>query len=62
MYTIYTYNNVLSKFSVYSFNTHFQIKGVDLLPFNVGNKKETYKKLYLEFCSLWIRNMDPRKT
>ena len=28
------------------------------------NKKEeavTYKKLYLECCSLWIRNMDPRK-
>jgi len=24
-------------------------------------KKETYKKLYLVVCSLWIRNMDPRK-
>jgi hypothetical protein len=24
-------------------------------------KKETYKKLYLEFCSVWIRNIDPRK-
>jgi hypothetical protein len=26
-----------------------------------GNEKDTYKELYLEFCSLWIRNMDPRK-
>ena len=24
-------------------------------------KKETYKKLYLKYCSLWIRNMDRRK-
>jgi hypothetical protein len=24
-----------------------------------GNKKETYKKLYLECCRLWMRNMDP---
>ena len=24
-------------------------------------KKETYKKLYLECCSLWIRNLDPKK-
>jgi len=24
-------------------------------------KKETYKKLYLECCSVWIRNVDPRK-
>ena len=23
-------------------------------------KKKKHKKLYLESCSLWIRNMDPR--
>jgi len=23
--------------------------------------KITYNKLYLEYCSSWIRNMDPRK-
>jgi hypothetical protein len=34
---------------------------VEILSINVGNKKETYKKLYLECCSLWIRNMDLRK-
>ena len=26
-----------------------------------GNKKETYKKLYLEDCYLCIRKIDPRK-
>ena len=25
------------------------------------NEKRTYKKLYLECCSLWIRTMDPRE-
>jgi hypothetical protein len=28
----------------------------------LGNEKESYKKLYLECCSLWIRNREPRKS
>jgi len=27
-----------------------------------GNERETYKKLYSECCSLWIRNVDHRKS
>jgi hypothetical protein len=42
------------------FNNKKQLLCSNNLSLEIKNK-ETYKKLYLKCCSLWIRNMDPRK-
>ena len=39
----------------------FSRVGLSVILRQAPPQKDIYKKLYLECCSLWIRNMDPRK-